>query len=66
MAKNNTPLDVTLPLSPRNTKGPPEGAEGGTHAWPRPWSIARFGGGGTANPVRYRNVTGTPGHHTLK
>ena len=29
--KNNTPLDVTLPLSPRNTKGPPEGAEGGTH-----------------------------------
>ena len=23
-------------------------------------------GGGTANPVKHRNVTGPPGHHTLK
>ena len=54
--------------SPRNTKGPPEGAEGGTNAWPRPWLIARFflGGGGYGKPCarqeRYR-VTGIPGHH---
>ena len=42
-------------LESRNLS-PPKGAEGGTHAWPRPRLITGFGGGGGERPIRVRTV----------
>ena len=47
---------------------PPEGAEGGTHAWPRSRLITGFRGGEAKDPfARERwSVTRSPGHHFLQ
>ena len=46
---------------------PPEGAEGGTHAWLRSRLITGFGGGEAKDPPALQrwSVTRSPGHHYL-